>query len=1660
MKRIITLLLFTILAFGAEAQRIKLLQLERYLGDTIPFRKGFVGLTNIYGDQEYKRLDSLIARVADSLIAEIPSDDTDEQYFDTSVIINDTLILSIIRDGEPAHRIPLTGLSGDHDWYEVGTTTPPDSIGDEMYNLGKVTIGDNASYDQDFAVPLSDIRVQEILMGYGGGSLSTNLRIGKNNLTSNTTGSNIVSIGTQSLYNNTTGYDLVSIGANSLKSNTIGSFILSIGTSSLEKNVNGSNIVSLGAYSMANAIAPYANTSIGDASMLGCINCQWNTSIGTQSLANALSNYNTSVGGSSLFNLTNGDKNVGIGYEAGYNYEGSRSIFIGYRSGRNEASNDKLFIENSSSSLPLIWGDFAGDSVRINGSLMVRNLTGVMDSIAGWRASDHKIGKIGLGTGFSITSGVLNYAPLIDQFEIIDDTLYISETGDGVDPFFVDLKSYIDTATAGYDTDSQSISQFYVSMDSLIISISRGNRKAAYLGDLTSIVETDNQRFDTAILDGCNLILSLQRDSVPAHVIDLCSLLDDTDDQYFDTSVIINDTLILSIVRDGLPAHRFDLKPYLTAIAHTGTTSYTGTLSNGGGAFTLLGGIGISLTHNGSGSTTIANTGMMNWFLDGLDDAFSPTEILSNNLASFQGAGGITAYLAADGSSTMVIDATGVDTDTDDQNLTLSTLSATQYGLNITDGTGTTFTKGPGILLTRTTNDLKIEAVDTSVTNEIPTLTHSGTGELLSTFSLGIGSINIKAGSGITAVRSGSGADGIVTISSALAAGDHDWYESGTTIPPDNIGDTMYHTGYTGIGIDHPIWRLDVSTDSRIAGHHIGVGTGLQTTTNLRVGKDALKGSITGIENIAIGSDAVFTHTTPNLILAIGTSAGKMLNGAASDNTIIGHYAMQNSTVASTNTAVGHAVLFANLRGTGNAIVGDFAAISDTSMWENVGLGKFVFNSGGPVSTGNIGLGYSAMYDMNDSASYNIAIGYEAIGNTVVGRSNQQYNIVMGYQSAASLAGTSYKNILVGRQTGYGLTGNQNIGIGDSVLWSTTGNNNIAIGNKNTAGSVSDNVIIGYNQHLTTSGNVVLTNGLGSAAGLRMLTTGFWGVNEAAPTQRWHVNGNMRLTGAYYDSNNDPGTSGQMLSSTVTGTDWVTATGMASFNINGIDDAFAPTAITNGGTIAFQGTNGITAKLPVLGSGTIVIDAAGVTGTSNLAFVPSSGTVPLTSSSGTDVTFTAGTGITLSTGGGSTNMTITASEVDGSVTNEGSLTLLSGPIRIRSNTTGSTDITLNGGTDIVMSAAGNTLSMGVNTAAFPDQSISNEQDNLTFSGSGPVTLNIDNSQAGTGGTDVTFTAGTGISFSAVSGTNITINSTGGTGTVTSVAMSTPTGITVSGSPITTSGTFTLTLNNDLQALEAFTSETGMIARTASNTYAFRTMTAGTGISITNGNGVSGNPTINNTGVTSVSLNSVSSELGVTGGTVTTTGGWTLQVSGDLQAIQNFTTETGIAVRTATNTWAMRTLTQPAAGLTISNNTGVSGNPTFALANDLAALEAISGTANVIPYRTGADTWSASGFTGLPTGFTSGWILWTDGSGTPEGNGSLTFNSGTSTLSTSAINAAGRVDANILDAGSYVETGDLWILALPTFANEAAAAGSGLSTGRVYKTAGGELRIKL
>lgn len=127
-------------------------------------------------------------------------------------------------------------------------------------------------------------------------------------------------------------------------------------------------------------------------------------------------------------------------------------------------------------------------------------------------------------------------------------------------------------------------------------------------------------------------------------------------------------------------------------------------------------------------------------------------------------------------------------------------------------------------------------------------------------------------------------------------------------------------------------------------------------------------------------------------------------------------------------------------------------------------------------------------------------------------------------------------------------------------------------------------------------------------------------------------------------------------------------------------------------------------------------------------------------------------------------------------------------------------------------------------------------------------------------------------------------------------------------------------------------------------------------------------------VTSVDVSGGMTGLTTSGGPVTTSG--VITIAGTLDVDNGGTGQTSytdgqLLIGNSTgNTLAKGTLTAPAAGLTI---TGGGGSITFALANDLAAVEGLATLG--FATRTASDTWATREIIGAP-----GEILVTDGSG--------------------------------------------------------------------------------
>jgi len=132
------------------------------------------------------------------------------------------------------------------------------------------------------------------------------------------------------------------------------------------------------------------------------------------------------------------------------------------------------------------------------------------------------------------------------------------------------------------------------------------------------------------------------------------------------------------------------------------------------------------------------------------------------------------------------------------------------------------------------------------------------------------------------------------------------------------------------------------------------------------------------------------------------------------------------------------------------------------------------------------------------------------------------------------------------------------------------------------------------------------------------------GINTTIPTQKLHVTGNVYITGAYYDSNNSPGTSGQILSSTATGTDWVSlseisgvdGTGTANYVAKWSDtDTITDSVIYDNGTNVGIGTTSPTSLLTLESSGTSPYPGIDIKSTS---FYPG-GEIRFLNSAGTEV---------------------------------------------------------------------------------------------------------------------------------------------------------------------------------------------------------------------------------------------------------------------------------------------------------------------------------------------------------------------------------------------------------------------------------------------------------
>jgi len=217
--------------------------------------------------------------------------------------------------------------------------------------------------------------------GYNNYDGNYNVFIGYNCGVQNTSGSRNIFIGYESGILNSTGWGNTFVGEASGTANTSGYGNSSFGNNAGFANTEGDYNTSVG-YSAGGSITTgNYNSSFGAESgrsnQTGSGNSVFGFEAGRGTPGNSFNN-NSFFGYRSGYSNTTGSNNSYLGYQSGYtNAIGTGNVFLGYQAGYGETGSNKLYIDNSSTASPLIYGDFDSDYVKVNGDFDVLNLATV-----------------------------------------------------------------------------------------------------------------------------------------------------------------------------------------------------------------------------------------------------------------------------------------------------------------------------------------------------------------------------------------------------------------------------------------------------------------------------------------------------------------------------------------------------------------------------------------------------------------------------------------------------------------------------------------------------------------------------------------------------------------------------------------------------------------------------------------------------------------------------------------------------------------------------------------------------------------------------------------------------------------------------------------------------------------------------------------------------------------------------------------------------------------------------------------------------------------------------------------------------------------------------------------------------------------------------------
>ncbi len=285
--------------------------------------------------------------------------------------------------------------SADNDWTEVGVDLERQS--------GNVFIGDNASTDNDLYVSDRVIDWDDTAYYLDANSVS---RLGEIQIDNGTSSSPSLYFGSDS----TTG---IAGGVNTIRAVVGGTTrheftekgqiqffhkqSIMLGFQAGENlSASFNNSVFIGNQAGRDETTGLGNNAIGFSALSGATGSNGNNFMGQYAATDiSTGSFNTGMGGSTLRNLTTGSNNTAIGsgagnadvvssnntylgYQAGAgvpanSFNRTGNVFLGYSAGYAQDVNNRLYIENSSSSSPLIYGEFDNDIARVNGTFQIND---------------------------------------------------------------------------------------------------------------------------------------------------------------------------------------------------------------------------------------------------------------------------------------------------------------------------------------------------------------------------------------------------------------------------------------------------------------------------------------------------------------------------------------------------------------------------------------------------------------------------------------------------------------------------------------------------------------------------------------------------------------------------------------------------------------------------------------------------------------------------------------------------------------------------------------------------------------------------------------------------------------------------------------------------------------------------------------------------------------------------------------------------------------------------------------------------------------------------------------------------------------------------------------------------------------------------------------